>query len=98
MKFGWLPVGPLITQRFDSIDRIERVKMPVLVVHGTRDGLVPPVLGQTLFERAKAVKRLVLVEGGSHYSTNALGAEQYRVALRELFGLGAAGAALATAD
>jgi len=98
MKFGWLPVGPLITQRFDSLDRIERVKMPLLVVHGTRDGLVPPGLGQALFERATAAKRLVLVEGGSHYNTNALGAEQYRVALRELFGLGAAGGALATAD
>jgi hypothetical protein len=87
MKWGWLPLGPLITQRFDSLGRIERVKAPVLVVHGTRDALVPPGLGQALFERATSAKRLLLVEGGSHYNTNALGASQYRGALHELFGL-----------
>jgi hypothetical protein len=98
MKWGWLPVGPLITQRFDSLHKIERVKTPVLVVHGTRDGLIPPSLGQALFERARSTKRLVLVEGGSHYSTNSLGAGQYRTALRELFGLGAGDEPLAAAD
>jgi len=31
-------------------------------------------------------KRFVLVEGGTHYSTNGRGQSQYREALRELFG------------
>ena len=88
MRFGWLPLGPLITQRFDSARKIARVQAPVLVVHGLRDTLIPPALGRALYERAQGPKRLVLVEGGSHYSTNAVGAAQYRVALRELFGLG----------
>ena len=88
MRFGWLPLGPFITQRFDSAGKIERVRAPVLVVHGLRDSLIPPALGRTLYERATAKKRLVLVEGGSHYSTNAVGAAQYRHALHELFGLG----------
>jgi fermentation-respiration switch protein FrsA (DUF1100 family) len=60
----------------------------VLVVHGLRDTLIPPALGRSLYERARGPKRLVLVEGGSHYSTNAVGAAQYRHALHELFGLG----------
>ena len=88
MRFGWLPLGPLITQRFDSARAIARVQAPVLVVHGLRDTLIPPALGRSLYERAPGRKRLVLVEGGSHYSTNAVGAAQYRVALHELFGLG----------
>jgi fermentation-respiration switch protein FrsA (DUF1100 family) len=88
MRFGWLPLGPLITQRFDSARKIAHVQAPVLVVHGLRDTLIPPALGRALYERAQGPKRLVLVEGGSHYSTNAVGAAQYRVALRELFGLG----------
>ena len=95
-KWGWLPITPFITQRFDSIAKIEKVRVPVLVVHGTRDGLVPPDLGRALYERATADKRLVLVEGGSHYSTNSLGARQYRSALKELFGLGAGEPALTT--
>ena len=88
MRFGWLPLGPLITQRFDAARKIERVRAPVLVVHGLRDTLIPPALGRTLYEHATAKKRLVLVEGGSHYSTNAVGAAQYRRALHDLFGLG----------
>ena len=89
MKWGWLPITSLITQRFDSGDRIANVKVPVLVVHGDADGLIPPALGRALYERAATPKRFVLVEGGTHYSTNSRGQRQYREALRELYGLGA---------
>ena len=87
-KWGWLPVTPLITQRFDSAASIAQVGSPVLVVHGSRDGLIRPELGRKLFEQAAEPKRWVLVEGGTHYSTNRVGQAQYREALRELFGLG----------
>ena len=89
MAWGWLPIAPLITQRFDVADRIAAVKAPVLVVHGEADSLIPPALGRALYERAAAPKRFVLVEGGTHYSTNGRGQRQYREALRELYGLGA---------
>jgi len=87
MKWGWLPLQWLITQRFDSISKIDRVKAPVLIVHGSRDRLIRPELGQALFERVKAKKKFVLVEGGTHWSTNAVGKVQYREALKEMFGL-----------
>ena len=88
MKWGWLPIGPLITQRFDSVTRIANVKVPILVVHGANDSLIPPALGQALYEQAPGPKRFELVEGGTHYSTNGRGRQQYRQALRELFGVG----------
>ena len=87
-KWGWLPVTGLITQRFDSASKIERVKVPVLVVHGSSDSLIRPELGRALYERASAPKKFVLVEGGTHYSTNGRGHAQYREALQELFGPG----------
>lgn len=86
-KWGWLPVEFLITERFDSLDAIQRVKAPLLVVHGSEDGLVPSRLGRALYEKATAPKRFVLVEGASHSSTAWRGGDQYRAALRELFGL-----------
>ena len=89
-KWGWLPVGPFITQRFDAASQIGRVGVPVLVVHGSDDTLIPPALGRSLFDRAKEPKRFVLVEGGSHHNTNAVGQPQYRQALADLFGLSAA--------
>ena len=89
MKWGWLPITPLITQRFDSAAKVARLALPMLVVHGDADTLIRPELGRALFERAAAPKRFVLVAGGTHYSTNGVGQAQYREALRDLFGLGA---------
>ena len=86
-KWGWLPVGPLITQRFDAVKRVPDIGSPLLVVHGGSDRLIQPALGRRLFEAATGPKTFVLVEGGSHHNTNAVGQPQYRVALAELFGL-----------
>ncbi|MEF7612293.1 alpha/beta fold hydrolase [Aquincola sp. MAHUQ-54] len=88
-KWGWLPLGPLITQRFDSAAAISRVGSPVLIVHGSRDGFILPELGRALYDKAVEPKRFVLIEGGRHYTGAAMGEAQYREALLELFGLGA---------
>lgn len=88
MRWGWLPVGPLITQRFEAGEKIARVGSPLLVVHGSEDRLIPPALGQALYDGARDPKHWVLVEGGSHHNTNARGQGAYREALRTLFGLG----------
>lgn len=89
-KWGWLPVGPLITQRFEAIERIGRVRAPVLVVHGSADTLIPPELGRALYERAPPPKRFVLVEGGTHHSSSMLGRDAMRDAMADLFGLSGA--------
>ena len=86
-KWGWLPISPLITQRFDAAANIGLVKLPVLVVHGSEDALIQPELGRALYERASQPKRFVLVQGGSHHNTNAVGQPLYRQAIGELFGL-----------
>lgn len=84
-KWGWLPVKALITQRFDAVNKVAHIGSPLLVVHGSDDGTIQPELGRKLFEAAKEPKAFVLVEGGSHFSTNAVGQQQYRVALAQLF-------------
>ena len=86
MKWGWLPLGPLLTQHFESIDKVGRLGSPLLVVHGASDSLILPALGRKLYDAAAGPKAFVLVEGGSHYNTNDLGQAQYRVALADLFG------------
>ena len=86
MKWGWLPLGPLLTQHFESIDKVGRLGSPLLVVHGASDSLILPALGRKLYEAAPGPKAFVLVEGGSHHNTNDLGQAQYRVALASLFG------------
>ena len=94
MKWGWLPLRLLITQPFESVDKVAQVGSPLLVVHGANDQLIQPALGRKLFEAAQQPKAFVLVEGGSHHNTNALGQAQYRMALTALFGAPATGAGL----
>lgn len=91
MKWGWLPLSALITQPFESVQKVARLGSPLLVVHGTKDTMILPSLGRKLYEAAQQPKAFVLVEGGSHFNTNTLGQAQYRVALADLFGARAAG-------
>ena len=58
---------------------------PLLVVHGALDNLIRPELGRKLYEAATVPKMFVLVQGGSHHSTNTVGERQYRTALTQLF-------------
>lgn len=87
MKWGWLPIGPLITQRFESVRKVDKVQSPLLVVHGAGDRLIDASLGRRLYEAAAGRKQFVLVEGGSHFSTMAVGFAQYREALAQFFSL-----------
>ena len=86
-RWGWLPISMLITERFDSLAAVERIEAPLLVVHGSADSLIPSRLGRRLYEHARVPKRFVLVDGGTHHSTNRRGANAYRAALHELFGI-----------
>ncbi len=87
-RWGWLPVGMLITERFDSIAAVAKVKAPLLIVHGSEDSLVPARFGRQLYEHATGPKRFVLVEGATHSNSTRRGEAQVRAAMKELFGLG----------
>ena len=86
-KWGFLPVGFLVTQRFDILERIKEVSIPVLIAHGTEDSIVPFTLGERLFKAATAPKRLLRVEGGSHHNLTASHFDEYQRAVTEHFGL-----------
>lgn len=92
MKWGWLPIGWLITQRMESISKVPHIGAPLLVVHGTEDRLIKPALGRRLYEAAQGPKAFVEVEGGTHYNTIVRGQPQYRAALQQLFGWPPSGA------
>ncbi len=39
-------IGSLLTQRMDLLDKVRRLELPVLVVHGADDRVVPPEMAQ----------------------------------------------------
>jgi len=83
---GWLPVGPLLSQKFDSIEKIGQIRIPVLIVHGAGDRFVPARFSEALYTAAPAPKKLLLVRDGSHNNSMLVGDADYRQALREVFG------------
>jgi alpha-beta hydrolase superfamily lysophospholipase len=86
MKWGWLPIGWLITQRMESIRKVPHIGAPLLVVHGSDDSLIKLDLGRRLFDAAQEPKAFVVVDGGTHHNTIVRGQAQYRQALQQLFG------------
>jgi alpha-beta hydrolase superfamily lysophospholipase len=86
-SYPWLPLQLILSQKFDAIDKIAQVDMPVLVVHGTDDRYVPSRFSEKLFEAAPGRKKLLLIEGGTHNNSMRVGQSAYRRAFAELFGL-----------
>jgi fermentation-respiration switch protein FrsA (DUF1100 family) len=66
MHYPWLPVRWLLTDRYPSIDRISSVHVPVMVIAGDRDDIVPESLSRRLYEAANEPKRYLVVPGAGH--------------------------------
>lgn len=68
--------------RFRNIDKIARVSCPVLVMHGTADGIVPFAHARALFAAAPEPRRSLWVEGAGHNDFMAVARERQGDALR----------------
>jgi len=64
--YWFLPVRLLMKDQFRSDLRIARVKAPLLIVHGTQDGVVPIRFGERLFALANEPKRMIRIDRGGH--------------------------------
>jgi hypothetical protein len=77
-------LGGLLEQRMDLLDKLRRLDLPVLVVHGAEDKLVPPEMAQRLYDAARGPKRLIMVEGAAHSWVLRRASGEVFDALREL--------------
>lgn len=82
--WGFLPVGLILTQRFDTLSKMRDIHVPVIITHGTRDSIVPFHMGERLFQAANEPKRFVRVDGAGHHNLSGAAYSQYRNALDEL--------------
>jgi fermentation-respiration switch protein FrsA (DUF1100 family) len=65
--YFFLPVRLLMKDQFRSDLRIARVKAPILILHGERDGVVPIGFGERLYEMIPGRKKFVRFAAGQHY-------------------------------
>src|SRR6266545_797191 len=58
LLYPWLPVSPLLADRYDSLGRVGRLAAPLLVVAGERDRIVPAAHSRRLFDAAPEPKQI----------------------------------------
>jgi fermentation-respiration switch protein FrsA (DUF1100 family) len=74
--YWYLPVRLLMKDQFRSDLLIRKVRVPVLVLHGAHDQVVPIALGERLFALATEPKRFVRFEHGGHSDLDQHGAQE----------------------
>jgi uncharacterized protein len=72
LHYPWLPLARLLLDRYPSIERITSLRVPLLVIAGDRDRLVPADLSRRLYDAAAEPKRYVVVAGADHNSRQLL--------------------------
>jgi alpha-beta hydrolase superfamily lysophospholipase len=82
----WIfPIDLILTQKFESLQKIKSVRMPILLAHGTRDRYVPSWMSQKLYDAASTPKQLLLVPGIDHGQIGALiASEEFSAAMQQL--------------
>ena len=64
--YFFLPVRLLMYDRFPSLDYIDRIGAPLLVVHGEQDGVIPVRFGRRLFQAAAEPKEAHFLSNAGH--------------------------------
>ncbi len=78
--FSWLPTNLLMTQRFDSLAKIDDYHGPLLQSHGDADTIIPFKLGQRLHQKHSGPKQFIRIPGAGHLDADS---EEYQLALSE---------------
>src|SRR5215213_3313406 len=72
--FWFMPVRLVMRDQFRSDERIARVTVPLLIMHGSNDHAIPIVFGERLFALAHEPKQFVRFPGGGHENLGSFGA------------------------
>lgn len=81
--YPWMPLASVLARRsFPSSRRIAGIEAPVLVVHGTRDEIIPLVEGEKLHAAALPGTELLVIERAGHNDFFAVAGEAYLADLR----------------
>lgn len=75
--YAGVPVDLLVRARYDLAARLPKVDVPVLVLHGDRDSIIPLEMGKAVYDAAREPKEFYRVPGADHNDLYLIGGEDY---------------------
>jgi len=72
-----LPAGIFVPGAMATARWLNRAKLPVLILHGKRDQVIPFALGQQLFDELRVPKRMFVSERAGHCEIPSVEGERY---------------------
>jgi uncharacterized protein len=92
LKRSWItwilyPIYPqLLWTRYEPVRWLDRLPpMPLMFIHGDRDGVIPLKMTKKLFDRAREPKQLWIVPGAGHNDLRQSAGEDYDRRVAEFF-------------
>ena len=64
--YFYLPVSLLLKDRYETLDKLKNIKIPILVMHGKKDKIVPFIMGKKVYENANTPKFSYFPDNDDH--------------------------------
>ena len=81
--YPFFPVWPLLPKRFENDRKISNITVPILLIHGEKDPIVPPHMASTLARAAPSLARMIVVPEANHINSLEMGAENLRLHIKQ---------------
>ncbi|MBE0501039.1 MAG: alpha/beta hydrolase [Desulfuromonadales bacterium] len=78
-----LTLGWILRDNFNNLEKIRRIKAPLLIFQGDQDAIVPAKMARDLFDAANRPKTFHLIPGAGHNDTYEKGGDAYWQAWRK---------------
>ena len=85
-RMGYYRIFPsrlILHQKFDSIQKVASLKIPVLFIHGVADEMIPYQMSEKLFAAAPEPKQLFLAPEAGHNNVAEVTGEKYSQIIRD---------------
>lgn len=86
VHYPYLPVGALLRDRYPLVQNLRQVRVPVVVVYGTADDIVPAEQSRAVAAAAPLLSATVAVEGAGHNDLALLNGRRLVRAVADLAG------------
>ena len=81
-----LPViGPMLIWGYNSMGRIKDIHVPLLIIQGDRDEVIPYEFGQQLYAAANEPKSFWTIEGGTHNDLHHVARQEFPARLAAFY-------------